>query len=637
MVYYDFSNPKKIYIYTHHLTRKNPRIREEITMPEKDEMQFLDAQRKVEQTASVMEHLFRAPKPAILLGPILIISLIFGAVLGFDQDDPYQAFLVYGIFILAVPTYLSGFLSGPIAESLGGKLYLRRSMLLAFLCLLLICTAIGILKVLIWIFEPDLENVHVMIFGYSAIIWLRHLILVAISQSSHIRSFPSSIVQPALGYILIYIFVAPFGLREWLLLVLTFTIFLSSVVILLVIATAPMKKAFGVNGLSMLRFSLDHITEGGESGTSEVEDFFKSFQEVKDVHVGLVAFKKEDEIKSIMIVPSVHPGPFGSLGGSDLPLKLKRGLANKSKIVLVPHGSATHDLNLSSTKEKDKIESKVKELLNGVKYLKTSSKFIRLHDSMDVCAQVFGNGILAVHTSAPFPTDDVDYATGNAARNLVHDRTGMDSLLIDAHNCAEKGSGCVFFGTKKADQLIRLTEKVSQKAKGSISESTQAGYAQKTGYATKMGIGTCGIQVLVVRSGKQNTAYILFDGNNMVMGLREKIMAEVGKIVDDSEVLTTDNHAVNATIGGFNPVGLKIDNKTLINDAVTLVKTALTDLEEVEVGMNAGTVKEVNVFGSENITHLSSAVNSSIATMKITTVASLFYAVIASLVMFLFI
>jgi putative membrane protein len=606
-------------------------------MPEKDEKQFLDAQKKVEQTASVMEYLFRAPRPHLLFGPILLVSLIFGALIGFDRDDPVQTFLINGILILAVPTFLSGLLSGPVAESLGGKLYLRRSLLLSFLCLLLIGAAIGILKILILIFEPKLETVHVLIFGYSTIIWLRHLILVSISQSSHLRSFPASIIQSVLGYIFIFIFVAPFGLREWLLAVFTLIIFLSSVVILITIATAPMKKAFGVNGLTMLRYSLDHITEGGESGTQEVEDFFESFQKVKDVHIGLIAFKKGTEIKSIMIVPSVHPGPFGSLGGSDLPLKLKQGLANKSKSVLVPHGSATHDLNLSSTKEKNKIEKTVKDLLNRVEYFRTSSRFIRLHDSMDVCAQVFGNGILAVHTSAPNPTDDVDYATGHAARDTVRNKTGLDSLLIDAHNCAEQGSGCVFFGTKKADQLIHLTEQAAKSAQETKSEGSQAGYAQKTGYKTKMGIGNCGIQVLAVKSGDQITAYILFDSNNMVMGLRERIMASVASLVDESEILTTDNHAVNATIGGFNPVGLKMDSDTLVNDVVSLVKLAVNDLEEVEVGMITGTVKNVNVFGSDNIKRLSSIVNSTIASMKRTTIASLFYAIVASLIMFLFI
>jgi putative membrane protein len=599
-------------------------------MPKNHQEQFLDAQKSVEQTASVMEHLFFAPKPAVLIIPILLVSLILGALIGFDIDDPIKTFFINGILILAVPTYLSGFLSGPIAESLGGKFYLRRSMLLSFLCLLIIGGVLIIFWIIKRFFTTDLENFEALIFGYSAIIWLRHLILLSTSNSSHVKSLPASIIQPVLGYLFIFLFISPFGLREGILTAVTLLIFLFAVILLTTIATAPMKKAFGINGLSMLRYSLDHITEGGESGASDLEKFFESFSEKMDAHVGLIAFRSKGKIKSIMIVPSVHPGPFGLLGGSDLPLKLKNGLLDKSKNVLVPHGSATHDMNLSSSEEKSKIEKTVKELLTKVEYSIGSSRFIRHHDSMDVSAQVFGNGILAIHTSSPNPTDDVDYSTGAAARDKTRLKTGLDTLLIDAHNCAEKGSGCIYFGTKSANSLIDLTELVSQKAKDNKTQGIEVGYAQKSGYKTKLGIGSLGIQVLLVKTDSQKTAYILFDGNNMVMGLREEILSSISSLVEEAEVLTTDNHAVNATIGGFNPVGLRMNQDTLIKDVVTLVKSAISDLEDVEVGLISGSVNNINVFGHENVTRLSSVVNSTMAIMKITTFASLLFAVVTS-------
>ncbi|UCG68263.1 MAG: hypothetical protein JSV09_10620, partial [Thermoplasmata archaeon] len=105
-------------------------------MPKNRQKTVLDAQKSVEQTASVMEHLFRAPKPVTLIGPILLISLFFGLFIGLDINDPFQTFIINGILILAVPTYLSALISVPLAESLGGKLYLRRSMLMSFLSLL---------------------------------------------------------------------------------------------------------------------------------------------------------------------------------------------------------------------------------------------------------------------------------------------------------------------------------------------------------------------------------------------------------------------------------------------------------------------------------------------------------------------
>jgi putative membrane protein len=137
-----------------------------------------------------------------------------------------------------------------------------------------------------------------------------------------------------------------------------------------------------------------------------------------------------------------------------------------------------------------------------------------------------------------------------------------------------------------------------------------------------------------MESGSQKSAYILFDGNNMEMGLREKIKKAVAGMVDEAEVLTTDNHAVNATIGGFNPVGLRMDSEGLVSDVKNLVISAIADLEEVQVGMSSGLVKKVRVFGHENVARLSSVVNSTMAIMKIATLISLLFAVSASAFVF---
>jgi putative membrane protein len=512
-------------------------------MPEKEEKKVVNAQKNVEEAASVMESLFRAPKPVLLIIPIFVVSLILGMLISFDMDDPYKTFFVNGIIILAIPTYLSGVLTVPLAESMDGRMYLRRSMLMSFLCLLLLGAALLFFWVLGIFVDSGIEIQAVLIFGYSAIIWIRHLILVATSNSKHHYSISASLSQPILGFVMMAFFLPPFGTTEISLAIIFLMIFMLSVILFTYLVTKPMRKAFGVNSFSIMRYSLDHITEGGDEGANEVEDFFKSFSEETDVHVGLVAFRSKEKLKAIMIVPSVHPGPFGLLGGSDLPYRLNKSLRNYSNSVLVSHGTAGHGLNPSSSEEQDKIVKVVKELLNEVEYFSNSSKFIRIKDSMDVCAQVFGNGILLIHTSSPNPTDDVDHSTGRAAREKASQISSKEALLVDAHNCAEKGSGCIYFGSKESNQLIDLTEKAARVTSENLTEGIKAGYAQKTGYHTEKGIGKTGIQVLVTQTNSQKTAYILFDGNNMVMGLREAIKSAVSDLVDESEVLTTDNHA----------------------------------------------------------------------------------------------
>jgi putative membrane protein len=105
--------------------------------------------------------------------------------------------------------------------------------------------------------------------------------------------------------------------------------------------------------------------------------------------------------------------------------------------------------------------------------------------------------------------------------------------------------------------------------------------------------------------GKQTTAYITIDGNNMVSGLRERILSAVSEMgVDEGEVFTTDTHAVNAVVldaRGYHPVGEAIDHETLIKCVKEATAKALANLEPAEVGWRTETVPNVKVIGENQI------------------------------------
>ena len=81
-------------------------------------------------------------------------------------------------------------------------------------------------------------------------------------------------------------------------------------------------------------------------------------------------------------------------------------------------------------------------------------------------------------------------------------------------------------------------------------------------------MGPGGITAIVVQVENQKTAYIVIDGNNMIPGLREKILDALATLgFDASEVFTTDTHAVTASITGrrgYHPVGEVMDQTVLI-------------------------------------------------------------------------
>jgi putative membrane protein len=118
-------------------------------------------------------------------------------------------------------------------------------------------------------------------------------------------------------------------------------------------------------------------------------------------------------------------------------------------------------------------------------------------------------------------------------------------------------------------------------------------------------MGPSGIAALVVRVGSQTTAYVTIDGNNMISGLREKILSALLEIgVNGGEVFTTDTHAVNAVVlnaRGYHPIGEVMDQEQLIENVKRAVAAAINNLEPAEAGWKTETVPNVKVVGQKQI------------------------------------
>ncbi len=123
-------------------------------------------------------------------------------------------------------------------------------------------------------------------------------------------------------------------------------------------------------------------------------------------------------------------------------------------------------------------------------------------------------------------------------------------------------------------------------------------------------MGDLGIQVAVVEVDGQRTAYVLIDANNMAPNLRE-ITVNALK-VDQVEVMTTDNHVVNAYTGS-NILGVEADYGLILKSTMQLVEEAQENLEPVSAGMDTQLATGVSVFGSQKTAQLASTVNAMMA------------------------
>jgi putative membrane protein len=467
------------------------------------------------EVAEMTRSFFTAPSPMKTLVPMLVISYLAGFILSGFTDVLEGLYL--GTLLFFVPTLVIALISKPIAESLGGRFNIRRSFLMSTIDLIIVFIFVLFFALL----GNNIEKTSYFIFAFSSTAWLRHVVFVSTSNSSHLRSLATSLAYPILGILLsMYIF-PPIALKHLVLSAVIIAIFVISAILFLNNANRPLKKAFGIDGMKMLSYFLDHAQDKKE--TLKVEKLFESFASPVSAHVGVLSFKSGNEIKALMVVPSVHPGPFGLVGGSNLPFKLRSDLGSQARCVLVPHGPCTHDFNPPTSTECRKISLKVNELLEDIKYVDKVGRFTRTWNHANVSIQNFGGSGLALVSLAPNPTDDLDFSTGYAIREKIKDEGYDDSIVIDAHNCLSPGSGMVHFGSKISMEIIETAGTSGKRALADTGRGLKVGVAEKGDLDIGL-LGPMGIQVLVVEVMGQKTAYILLDGNNMVPKFREEIL-----------------------------------------------------------------------------------------------------------------
>ena len=574
------------------------------------------------ETTRMARRLFTSPRPRRMVLPILAFSVMESFLLGYPAVDAVR--IILGTLAFALPAYAAALLTKPAALALGGRMYFRRSFLLSFVGLILLGAfqlfAVALFSV-IAVLGSTAYNVgvtlSVTILGYGAVLWVRQVILSATSHSAHLRSLPAAALHPLLGLVGLGLWV-PLGAWPFFVGLVVLAVFFLSAVAYTEIAKRPLLRAFGADGFKLLRSTLDVYGEMEDEGVAELEEFFGSISVSARIRVAGLAFRSARGLRALFLAPTVHPGPMGVVSGSDLPTKIARGLADLTPNVLVAHGPTTHDENPATSAEVAKVSEAARRLLVEARFAARAGVACRSSFGRAVAlAQAFDDAVLVVASFAPNPTDDIDSATGHAAVQEAKLAGAGDAIFVDAHNCLEPGVGLTLFGSQGSHEIIQAAKAATEAALRAPRQPLRAGYGHRTGFCEPdQGIGARGIEALVVEVGGQRTAYVLFDGNNMVPGVRDALRARIAALVQESEALTTDNHSVNLTMDGFNAVGAALDRETILANAEAAVRDAVADLEPAEVAPFSGDVADFRIFGPQTASRLTTSINATMAVLR---------------------
>ncbi|HTY53124.1 MAG TPA: DUF2070 family protein [Methanomicrobiales archaeon] len=503
-----------------------------------------------------------------------------------------------GIIAFTVPAVLAFVLTKPLVRLAGSFTTWNRSASLAFASLIFsACTAIpGILLP-----APGLLA-FLYAFSLGLVFGVRLLVLVATADYRPARMIPAALAQSIWGLPAgLVLFPGPFFTAA----VIAHVAVGAAAFLLIYLIERPLRRAFRIHIFQFLNAFLAHLTDGSRA----MEEFFVALGEEITLPQVSILFRRAGKRNILFTVPNLHPGPLGDIGGGRLPHILHGSFDAE---VLVAHGCSTHDYNLAREEEAGKVTEAVRASLAGISPTPSASKAVRAREgSVDLLCQRFGDSLLIVGTRAPERTEDLDPAVGWILLAEAHRLYGH-LAFVDAHNSMTEVSGATYLGSPIAGEYLAGGLRAMEECHRIDMQPFRAGASHlPLPFTREQGIGDLGIQALVIETGGQKTAYVLIDGNNIVKGGREILLASIRDLVDECEVMTTDSHLVN-TITGKNPVGLRVPPAEIAPFVRKAVEAAIADLAPAEAGAATAWCKDVRVFGPQRIAQIASTATTTV-------------------------
>jgi putative membrane protein len=554
---------------------------------------------------------------------LVAIAVICIGVVGFSTFALFPSVglinsLFLGISLFAV-TLIVDYVISKIVLGRDPIYVLRRTVALSLFCwvlwlfFIILGVAFGAVFDLWW-------WIKLCLLGFAAVLTLRTVVFTATSSARILRRLLSSLLQPFLCIIAFMIFWASLAsaipLQVLPFLVISPIVGCASAFLFLFLLDRLGRRTYGMSSLPLFRaFMLNWVV----GLNAPFEEFLEKLGENEDVEVTILKFDSSKP-KAAIIVPLVHPGPFKNIGSSLLPSMLKHEFEKEFGCdTCVPLGILGHELDLASQAQNQRI---INDVINSARFAASAEKatpFVKVTDGFATAScQVFGNTAFLSFTLAPKTTEDLPQELGRIVREEA-EKHGLDcTVVVNAHNSIDDTVDI----EESLDTLREAASKCLKRAVSLPSKPFEVGAATvfPKEFSLKDGMGPGGVTAIVVKVAEQKTAYVVIDGNNIISGLREKILSALTSIgFDESEVFTTDTHAVSAVVlgrRGYHPVGEVMNHETLIGCIQEAAKAAAASLENCKAGCLRVVVPKVRVIGKARLESLSMLVDRALQRAK---------------------
>ncbi|MEM4554902.1 MAG: DUF2070 family protein [Candidatus Anstonellaceae archaeon] len=562
------------------------------------------------EALTVTKYFLSLPHPAKTLLAILATSLIFGMLLSASSDNDAIRILaggLKGIFLLAFPSVFSSL----ALYLLRRKAAFRRAIFLGFIS----CIVYGLFYLLSFAlssFWAPAANLVYVGFGLVFVLWY---FLLKLAFGFHKSAFLFATLQ----LILFATFHTIGGALEQeadvigLLakLYLAVFVFLAAIYLMFYFLSLPMKKNLKISSMDAISMFLSQWLYGEK----ELEEVFDEIGEEAETFVWVGKFEGKQG-GAFFVVPYIHFGPFGNLGGSELTYLIAKSLSDKAN-VFVFHGTVTHDFNPVSSKEAEIVISACKKAIQKIQLRPAKFAYSECKvGSIRASAYLINDAAFVTYSRAPQTTEDINFGLGLAASQIAKSKY-KSVAVVDEHNAETGDISSVEVGSPIGFEILDATAALFQTSP----KKSDFLFGSASGTINLETVGKNGVKLALFKTRKKLYAILLIDANGIVPEFRSQLvelLCTLGKekgLQCVGEVMTTDTHQINTVQGVLNPVGT-----TQRGDLMMLVRGLFSDaflrLEKVKFGSAQERFK-IKVFGSGQSAEIASTINGVIAILRL--------------------
>lgn len=377
---------------------------------------------------------------------------------------------------------------------------------------------------------------------------------------------------------------------------------------------APTKRNLGVSGIQAASLFFAHWLKGSR----EIEDILEAAGSMVQTTIGTVTFRdSHNRIKALFLAPNIHFGPYGDLGGSEFPAMLTKRFDEAYRATtFVFHGTVFHDFNPVSTTTFNDLSQAFEHCIRDSPTPLPTGELIESNKGWaEVSGLRSGRNAFLTLSPAPYPTGDIDYTVGVALANAA-ERVFDKAVVADRHNSVGDiemwGVGSQEYA--EFDAAIRAIRLGKQGGRLRIGVAKHA----LAGYGRAQGVGAAGLRVAVIEAGGKRACYAVFDANNILPQLRDRMLKHLrhGHGFNFVDVCTTDTHSVNGPNTPSNALGERCDWKGLEAALRETVAAAVKDLEPCTATINKANY-EARILGSSRANELITTLKSIFAILRI--------------------